>query len=51
MLLARICTVIGQVYYQAQQWIDAQDAYQDALNVLLKFDMLLLEGILRLGIR
>ncbi|CAJ1931520.1 unnamed protein product [Cylindrotheca closterium] len=38
MLLARICTAIGHIYYQAQQWIDSRDAYQDALNVLLKFD-------------
>ena len=37
MLLARICTAIGHIYYQAQQWIDSRDAYQDALNVLLKF--------------
>jgi len=38
MLLARICTAIGHIYYQAQQWIDSRDAYQDALNVLLKLD-------------
>jgi len=37
MLLARICTAIGHVYYQAQQWIDSRDAYQDALNIMLKY--------------
>ena len=30
---ARICTAMGHVYYQAQQWIDARDAYQDALQL------------------
>jgi hypothetical protein len=35
MLVARICTAIGHVYYQAQQWIDSKDAYQDAFNILL----------------
>eukprot|EP00980_Cylindrotheca_fusiformis_P008549 scaffold1813_cov109-Cylindrotheca_fusiformis.AAC.7 len=35
MLVARICTAIGHVYYQAQQWVDSKDAYQDALNLLL----------------
>jgi tetratricopeptide (TPR) repeat protein len=34
MLVARICTAIGHVYYQAQQWIDSKDAYQDAFNML-----------------
>jgi len=36
MLLARICTAIGHIYYQAQQWVDSRDAYQDALNLLLQ---------------
>lgn len=36
LLAARICTAIGHVYYQAQQWVDSKDAYQDALNVLLQ---------------
>lgn len=35
MLAARICTAMGHLYYQAQQWIDSRDAYQDAMNILL----------------
>jgi tetratricopeptide (TPR) repeat protein len=29
---ARICTAMGHVYYQAKQWVDARDAFQDALE-------------------
>jgi tetratricopeptide (TPR) repeat protein len=33
--MARICTAMGHVYYQAEQWLDARDAYQDALETYL----------------
>lgn len=32
---ARICTAMGHVYYQAKQWLDARDAYQDAMDIYL----------------
>ena len=31
--MARICSAMGHVYYQAEQWIDARDAYWDAVQV------------------
>jgi hypothetical protein len=31
--MARLCTAMGHVYYQAEQWIDARDAYFDAVWV------------------
>lgn len=30
---ARLCAAMGSVYYQAQQWKDAREAYQDALHL------------------
>jgi tetratricopeptide (TPR) repeat protein len=31
--MARLCTAMGHVYYQAEQWVDARDAYYDAVWV------------------
>jgi len=31
--MARLCTAMGHVYYQAEQWVDARDAYYDAIWV------------------
>jgi hypothetical protein len=31
--LVQICMAVGHVYYQAEQWVDAHNVYQDALEV------------------
>lgn len=31
--MARICVAMGHVYYEAEQWIDARDAYLDAVQL------------------
>lgn len=33
MSMARICVAMGHVYYQAEHWIDARDAYLDAVQL------------------
>lgn len=33
MPMARICVAMGHVYYQAEHWVDARDAYLDALQL------------------
>lgn len=31
--LARVCVAMGHVYHDAEQWIDALDAYRDAMGI------------------
>lgn len=34
LLLARICTSMGHVYYQAKQWVDARDGKKTCYHVI-----------------